>query len=124
MAPEPEPAVLAAVVPDEPEVVIDKVEEVNVTEQEFDVASVPGSDFYAVQLGNFTDLENAEALKSIIEDAGHEAVIEELADQDPVRYRVISGQRPDQASAEELVEALDNDTGHYGFVVHIGESRD
>jgi len=106
------------------EVVIDQVDEVIASEEEFEPESVPQQGFYSVQLGNFTDLENAEILRDLVQNAGHTAVIDELSQQSPVRYRVRSGELADRQSADALVESLDTDTGHYGFVIRVENSDD
>jgi cell division septation protein DedD len=105
-------------------VVIDQIDDVVTSSAEFASAQDVSGEYYAVQLGNFTDRDNAEALIQIVTDAGHEAAIDELTDQDPVRFRVLSGHHASQASAEAFVESLNRDTGHYGFVVKLNEPAD
>ena len=56
--------------------------------------------------------------------AGHEAAIEVISDQDPVRYRVLSGQYGSRSAAEAFVDTLNSDTGHFGFVVRIAPTAD
>lgn len=105
-------------------IVIEPAAEVSATAREFESASALAVGYYSVQLGNFSELNNAELLRDLVVNAGHEAVIDILYDQDPLRYRVLSGRLSNRSGANTLVETLEADTGHYGFVVLIEESPD
>lgn len=104
--------------------VTDPVEDVSTSTWELVSASALAEEYYSVQLGNFINLSNAELLRDLVVNAGHEAVIDVLSDQDPLRYRVLSGRLSSRSSADTLVETLEADTGHYGFVVRIEASLD
>jgi outer membrane protein assembly factor BamE len=110
--------------PGRPEVPAGAAEEDKAAPQGIVTADLAADEFYTVQLGIFTEHDNARALSELITNAGHEAVIDELSEQEPVRYRVRSGKFSDSASADALVETLDTATGHYGFVLKIEDPEE
>lgn len=78
---------------------------------------LPKTDLYGVQIGAFQDRSRAERLQNDMRERyGHARIT--LRGADPMLYRVLVGEEPDTASAEELRGKLQAD-GFNGFVVRL-----
>lgn len=72
---------------------------------------------WAVQLGSFSDADNAEALAAEVGDAGFDAFVQRVQVENGTMYRVRVGPVSDRAAAESLAERVDRDAGERGVVV-------
>ena len=72
---------------------------------------------FAVQLGSFSDADNAEALAADIGRAGFDAFVQRVQVENGTMFRVRVGPVSDKAEAESLAARVDRETGERGVVV-------
>ena len=72
---------------------------------------------YAIQLGSFSDAENAAALAAEVGRAGFVAFVQRVQVENGTMYRVRVGPVPDRAEADALAARVGRETGERGVVV-------
>ena len=82
-------------------------------------ADIPADDFYAVQVGAFSVLENAEKLRAIFEQRFGTAKLVPTQGATP-RWRVLVGKEPTEEGAQRIASALSAEN-HEAFVVRLDE---
>ena len=114
--PEPEPAVSKT----QPEPVVSKPEPEPVESKPAPTPSQPAAasatGMWAVQLGSFSNKENAEKLASELRKQGYAAFLSQVETSSGVMHRVRIGPQKDRESAEAMAARLSK-VGHTGKVV-------
>lgn len=112
--PEQEPASATTPAPkSEPEIV---VEEETVEDAPVQVATTSATGMWAVQLGSFSNQQNAEKLAASLRDQGYAAFLSQLDRGGAALHRVRIGPQKDRAGAEQIAAQLAK-SGHKGQVV-------
>jgi rare lipoprotein A len=83
-----------------------------------EAAGCPAGPFYAVQVGSFRELENAERMRGKMTDLYGVARMITVAGDQGTLYRVVVGQLGDAAAAQRLREDLERDRFD-GFVLRV-----
>lgn len=77
---------------------------------------------YGVQLGTFSDENNAEALVKQLKTKGYTAYYQTLEGKNGVLYKVVVGQLKQKNEAKHLQRKLTESTKMHGFVIQTGVS--
>lgn len=78
---------------------------------------MPEPELYAVQIGAFSVLENAQHIRDQFARYGNVQLVARQGA--PTLWRVLVGRFPTQAAAQELVSQLQSEVGHAVFVVRL-----
>ena len=88
-----------------------------ISEIETDVKATVGLSAWIVQLGSFTDEENAQSLNKKLREAGYPAFVEPLKRNDKISYRVRVGPEIKRSEADKLLKKLKEKMELDGIVV-------
>ncbi len=98
------------------EVKKDSVVASQITDIQADTAAESATGMWAVQLGSFSNQQNAERLAKDLRDQGYAAFLSKLDTGSGALHRVRIGPQKDRESAESIAARLDK-SGHSGQVV-------